>query len=137
MDIQDALEFIEARHWGVLITLRKNGRPQASNIGYGVFDEAIHISVTDSRAKTANLRRDNRASFHVTSDDFWKFVVVDGPAELSRVTTDPDDSAAALLRRVYESISGPHPDWDEYDQAMIDQGRLVISIRPDHAYGQV
>ena len=37
----------------------------------------IRISVTDGRAKTANLRRDPRASLHVTRDDFYAYAVIE------------------------------------------------------------
>lgn len=137
MDLERALDFASGRSRGVLITLKGDGRPQASNIGYAVWEGAAHISVTDDRAKTANLRRDPRASLHVTSDDFWKWVVLEGEARLSPVTTDPDDEAAALLRRVYETIAGPHPDWAEFDQAMIAENRLVVSVAVERAYGQL
>lgn len=131
-----ALRFLRDHSRGVLTTLKRNGRPQLSNIMYGVFDGKAHISVTDSRAKTRNLRRDPRASLHVTDDQFGRYLVVEGTAELTEVTTRPDDDAADLLVRTYRSIAGEHPDWDEYRQAMIDQGRLVISLGIDHAYGQ-
>lgn len=137
MELARALEFVTAHRNGVLLVVRKDGRPHASNIIYGTWDDTVHISVTADRAKTRNLERDPRAALHVTSDDFWEWVVVEGTASLSPVTTDPGDDTAARLRELYESISGPHPDWDEYDQAMIDQRRLVVSIPLDHAYGQL
>lgn len=136
MEIDNALEYAAARNKGVLATHKRDGRPQLSNIVYAVADGEIRISVTDGRAKTANLRRDPRASLHVTSDDFWSYVVIDGDVELTDVTTSPDDAAAELLRSTYRAISGEHPDWDEFDQAMIDQRRCVIRLRPAHAYGQ-
>lgn len=137
MTIADAaLRFLDAHSRGVLTTIKRDGRPQLSNIMYGVFDGKAHISVTDTRAKTRNLRRDPRAALHVTDDQFGRYVVVEGTAELTGVTTRPDDAAADLLVRTYRAIAGEHPDWDEYRQAMIDQERLVISLGIEHAYGQ-
>lgn len=130
------LEFLTAHSRGVLTTLKRDGRPQLSNIMYGVFDDQVHVSVTKTRAKTRNLRRDPRASLHVTDDQFGRYVVIDGTATLTPVTTAPDDQAAEMLVRTYRSIAGDHPDWDEFREAMIDQGRLVISVGIDHAYGQ-
>ena len=95
------------------------------------------MSVTDTRAKTRNLRRDPRASLYVPGDDFWTFVVLDGEADLSPVATDPGDPVADELVTVYRAISGEHPDWDEYRQAMVDDRRLVLRLRPDHAYGSL
>src|SRR5690606_32774332 len=122
---------------GVLLTLKADGRPQASNIMYGLDGEVLRVSVTDDRAKTANLRRDPRASLHVTSDDFWQYVVLEGDAELSPVAAEPGDATCRELRSVYRSIQGEHDDWDDYDAAMVRDRRLVVRLRPSHAYGLV
>lgn len=137
MDVDTALSFAADRHKGALLTIKPDGRPHASNILYATFDGAAHVSVTDDRAKTANLRRDARVGLYVSADDFWNWVVLEGTARLSDVTTEPDDDTAALLRRVYETISGPHPDWDEFNQAMITDRRLVVSVEVGNAYGQL
>ncbi len=135
MEIDTALEFAAATKKGVLATHKRDGRPQLSNVVFAVADGEVRISVTDGRAKTANLRRDPRASLHVTSADFWSYVVIDADVELTDVMTDPGDEAAELLRSTYRAVSGEHPDWDEFDQAMIDDRRLVVRLRPNHAYG--
>ncbi len=139
MDLDAALDFVRARSKGVLLTIRENGRPQASNIMYGVGDDDVaRISVTDSRAKTANLQRDPRASLHVTTDDFWQYVVLEADAELTPLTTSPGDDTGMELRELYRTIRGEdHPDWDEYDEAMVDQRRLVLRLHPTRAYGQI
>lgn len=138
MDLDRALQFLSDHAKGVLLTIRSNGRPQASNIVYAVDDEGVvRISVTDDRAKTANLRRDPRASLHVASDDFWQYVVVEADADLTPVTTEPGDLASHDLRQLYRAVSGEHDDWDDYDRAMIEQRRLVVRLHPTRAYGMV
>lgn len=138
MDLDRALQFLSDHAKGVLLTIRSNGRPQASNIVYAVDDEGVvRISVTDDRAKTANLRRDPRASLHVASDDFWQYVVLEADADLTPVTTEPGDLASRELRQLYREVSGEHDDWDDYDRAMIDQRRLVVRLHPTRAYGMV
>jgi PPOX class probable F420-dependent enzyme len=138
MELAQAAAFLAERHQGVLVTLRADGRPQASNIAYSFADQVIRVSVTADRAKTKNLRRDPRASLHVTSDDFWQFVVADGDADLSPIAAEPGDATTRALREVYEHVrGGPHPDWDDFDKAMVRDQRLVISIRPTHVYGQL
>ena len=127
-------EFLAAHDRGVLTTIKRDGRPQSSVIVYGLIDGRVHISVTASRAKTHNARRDPRVSMLVTKD-FGAHLIVEGTASLSEVTTDPADDAADLLVATYRSIAGDHPDWDEYRQAMIDQRRLVLSFDIEHAYG--
>lgn len=132
-------ELLGAQRRGVLVTIRKNGWPQLSNVTYGwdAGTQTIRISTTDDRAKTANLRRDPRASFHVTSGDFWSYVVVDGHAALSAVASDPQDAVVEELIDLYRSIAGEHPDWADYRAAMVREGRLVVSIPAEHAYGMV
>ena len=81
MELADALSFVRERHQGVVTTIRSSGRPQLSNIVYALGDDDVaRISVTDSRAKTKNLRRDPRASQYVVGDDFWSYVVLDATA---------------------------------------------------------
>lgn len=146
MDLHDALDFVRRRHQGVLVTRRRDGRPQLSNIVYALGggmngssngDGLVRISTTASRAKARNLLRDPAASLYVAGDTFWSFVVVDGTAELSAVTTAPNDAVADELVELYRAASGQeHPDWDEFRAAMVTEGRLVVLLRPAHAYGQ-
>lgn len=137
MELQRALTFAADHSKGVLLTIKESGLPHASNILYATFDGAVHVSVTDDRVKTENVRRDPRAALHVSSEDFWSWVVLEGDVHLSPATSHPEDEAAALLRRVYETIAGPHPDWDDYNRAMISERRLVLTLAPFRAYGQV
>ena len=137
MELTAGLDFVRGREHGVLGTIAADGRPQISNIIYRV-DEAdvIRISVTDSRAKTRNLRRDPRASLYVVGDNFWRWVVLEADAELSPVASSPDDATVDELVALYRSIRGEeHPDWDEYRRAMCEEGRLVVRLRPTRAYG--
>jgi PPOX class probable F420-dependent enzyme len=138
MDLTEALAFIRDRSQGVLATIRANGRPQLSNIMYvpGGGDTLL-ISMTDSRAKTRNLRRDPRASLYVLGDSFYQYVVLEAAAELTPVTTDPDDEVADLLVDYYRKGSGEHPDWAEYRAAMVTDGRLILRLVPERAYGLV
>ena len=137
MDLDAALEFASARHQGVLTTIRSNGRPQLSNIVYAVDGTGARISVTDDRAKTRNLRRDPRASLYVVGDDFWSYVVVEAAATLTPVATSPDDPTVEELVELYRTLQGEHPDWDEYRRSMVEQGRLVVHLTPERAYGMV
>ena len=132
-------ELVAGQRQGVLVTLRKDGRPQLSNVNYAWYPEeqTIRVSTTDDRAKTGNMRRDPRVSFHVTSGDFWSYVVVDGHAELSAVARDPHDAAVEELVDLYRAVQGDHPDWDDYRAAMVRDRRLVVRLRAERAYGIV
>jgi PPOX class probable F420-dependent enzyme len=131
------LSLLASGDLGVLATIKGDGRPQLSNVNY-TFDQAtqvIRISVTDNRAKVRNLRRDRRASFHVSSDDGWSFVVAEGLGELSPVATDEQDATVEELIEVFRAIAGEHPDWQEYRAAMVADERLVLRIPVERVYG--
>jgi len=138
MDLISAMPFVRGHRNGILITLKGNGRPQSSNIVYAVGEDGrIRISMTAGRAKARNAVRDPRVSLHVNRDDFWAYVVVEGTAEFTPVTTDPHDSTADALVDLYRSLAGEHDDWDDYRAAMVKDGRLVMTIRVDDAYGML
>ena len=136
----DALDDVLAENnLGVLATIKRDGRPQLSDITY-VFDRdarTIRVSITDSRAKTKNIRRDPRVSLHVRPQG-WGYAVAEGTARLSEVTTAPDDAAADALVQLYRDARGEeHPDWDEYRAAMVEQGRVVLTIDVERVYGAI
>ena len=136
MDLDFALAQAATQRLGVLTTLRRDGRPQLSTIAHAVgTDGVIRISVTDGRAKTANLRRDPRASLYVGRPDGSSYLVVDGTATLSDVARAVDDAAVEELVAQYRTVQGEHPDWDEYRAAMVADRRLVVRLAPERAYG--
>lgn len=137
MQLDRAMDFLAERDRGVLVTLKRDGRPQASNILFAASDRTARISVTADRAKTRNVQRDPRVSLHATTDDFWSWVVVEGTASLSPVADEDDPASLPALRRLYGDISGEHPDWDDYDRAMVAERRQVLTIAVTHAYGQL
>ncbi|WP_042391838.1 PPOX class F420-dependent oxidoreductase [Streptacidiphilus carbonis] len=136
---QSLLQLLADTDGGVLVTLKRDGRPQISNVTHHFDAEQrlIRVSLTDDRAKTRNLRRDPRASYHVTSTDRWSWTVAEGTAELTPVAADPHDAAVEELIDLYRSVRGEdHPDWDDYRRAMVADGRLVLKLHVDHVYGQ-
>ena len=126
---RDALiEFLRPRHKVVLMTTRSDGRPQSSPVSCGVDGEGrLVISTYPERAKVANIRRDPRVSACVLSDD-WNgpWVQVDGTAEVLDLP-----EALEPLVEYFRSISGEHPDWDEYREAMVKQGKSLIRVTID------
>ena len=122
---------------GVLATLKRDGRPQLSNITY-YFDArntTVKVSVTEPRAKTRNLRRDPRASLLVSSDDGWSYAVADGTATLTPPAASPNDDTVEALIALYRNIAGEHPDWDDYRRSMVTDRRVVLTLPIAHVYG--
>ena len=131
------LALIAGNSLGVLATLKRDGRPQLSNVSYHFDARALNISVsiTEPRAKTRNLRRDPRAALHVSSDDGWAYAVAEGDAVLTPPAADTGDDTVEALIALYRAIAGEHPDWDEYRQAMVDDRRVVMTLPIAHVYG--
>lgn len=132
------LKLVAESRGGVLVTLKRDGRPQLSNVMHAYYpdERTIRVSTTDDRAKTRNVHRDPRASYHVTSADRWAWTVVEGTAELSPVATDPYDATVEELITYYRDAHGEHPDWDDFRRAMVEEKRLVLRLRIERAYGQ-
>jgi len=122
-------------HNGVLVTLKRDGRPQLSNISFAVDGDLARISITEGRAKTKNLRRDPRASLYVTAPNFWSYAVAEGTAELTPVASARDDEVVEELIDLYRAVNGEHPDWDDYRRAMVDDQRLVLKLHIARYYG--
>ncbi len=132
------LALLTTRNIGTLITIKRDGRPQSSNVNYEYDADAsrIRVSITDGRAKTINVRRDPRASLHVSSADGWSYAVVEGDVTLSDVATELDDAVVEELIDVYRNVRGEdHPDWDDYRRAMVADHRLVLRLAITHVYG--
>jgi PPOX class probable F420-dependent enzyme len=124
---------------GSLITLKRDGRPQASVVIH-VWDparRAVLISVTDDRAKTRNLRRDPRASYQVVAPDLTAWAVGEGFAELTPPAADPHDDTVEALVDLYRRLAGEHPDWPEYRAAMVADRRVVLTLPFERVYGAV
>jgi PPOX class probable F420-dependent enzyme len=125
VDRDALLEFLRPRHHAVLLTRRRAGGPQLSPVTCGVDAEGrVVISTYPQRAKVTNARRDPSVSLCVLSED-WNgpWVQVDGRAEV----LDLPDALEPLVE-YYRSISGEHPDWDEYRAAMSRQGKSLLRV---------
>jgi PPOX class probable F420-dependent enzyme len=123
MNEYEARDFIARQHAAVLATIKRDGRPQLSNVSYTVDDDGrIKISTSRTRAKIHNLRRDPRATLSIQGDNWHQYLVVEGTAQVQDQNPIPD------LRRIYEKIRGPHPNWDEFDEAMRREKRVVLAV---------
>ena len=124
---------------GSLLTLKRDGRPQASVVihAWNAPARSIRVSLTEDRAKTRNLRRDPRASYQVVSPDLAAWAVGEGFAELTPPAADPDDATVEALVDLYRTLVGEHPDWAEYRAAMVADRRVVLTLAFEHVYGGI
>ncbi|MFI2476329.1 PPOX class F420-dependent oxidoreductase [Nocardia xishanensis] len=138
MELSEAIDFARSARRSVLTTIRRNGRPQLSNVLHVVGDDdIIRISITADRAKYHNLRRDPWAALHVTRDDFFAYAVLEGTVELTPVAADPDDPTVEELVAYYRAASGEHPDWSDYRRSMVEEHRVLARFMPNNAYGML
>ena len=126
-----------ATQLATLATLRRDGRPQLSQVSYAYDQDAglLRFSTTAGRAKTHNLRRDPRATVLVAGPDRWSYAVADVRAQLLPEAARPGDASLAELVDIYRAISGEHPDWDDYARAMIADRRLPVHLHIERVYG--
>lgn len=131
------LALLASLHLGVLITLKRDGRPQSSNINYA-YDAAaarVSISTTAQTVKVANLRRDSRANLHVMTPDGWNWMVAEATAVMSPVAQERYDATVEELITLFRAVQGEHPDWDDYRRAMVEDQRLVVRLELERTYG--
>lgn len=132
------LDLAAGQNRAVLATVKRDGRPQLSNVLYDWDPDTriARISVTADRAKTRNAARDTRVSLHISAPDFWSYVVIEGAASLSDVAADPHDDATNELVDVFRRATGQeHEDWDEFRRAMVADRRQVLRVHTTHFYG--
>jgi PPOX class probable F420-dependent enzyme len=138
MEISDGVKALEANNQSVLVTLKRDGKPQLSNVLHAVEDGRAKISITSSRAKYHNLVRTPWAALHVNGANFWSYAVVECSAELSPVVTDPHDATADAMVEHYKLVAAKeHSDWEEYRASLVSEGRLLLTLTPTHAYGMI
>jgi PPOX class probable F420-dependent enzyme len=123
---------------GVLATIKSNGLPQLSPVTpfYDRDADVIYVSMTEGRAKTANLRRDPRAALEVTSSDGWAWATAEGSVSLTGPGTDPNGPEVEALVEYYRKAAGEHPDWDEYRSVMVSDRRVLMALAVERVYGE-
>ena len=130
MEISEALEVVRTQSNAVLATSRRDGRPAMTPVNVAVEEDGtLIISSRETAMKVKNLRRDPRAWLCVLPDGFYgRWVQVEGT-----VTIEALPGAMEGLVRYYRTLSGEHPDWDDYRAAMVRDQRVLIRIAPTAA----
>ena len=123
---------------GVLATIKASGIPQLSPVTpfYDRDAGTISVSMTEGRAKTANLRRDPRAALEVTTADGWSWATAEGPVTLTGPGDDPYGPEVETLVAYYRAAAGEHPDWDDYRATMVADRRVLMVMTVERVYGE-
>jgi PPOX class probable F420-dependent enzyme len=136
MELDQAMDAARATQQSVLTTLRKDRKPQLSNVLHYVRDDGlIIVSTTADRAKYHNLRREPWAALKVDGESFWSYAVIEARASFSDVAAEPHDAAVEELVAYFRATGGEHSDWDDYRRAMVAEQRVVVRLTPVRAYG--
>jgi PPOX class probable F420-dependent enzyme len=125
VDRDQVIEFVRVNHRAVLATSRSDGGVQLSPVAAAVdAGGKVIVSSRETAMKTLNLRRRPTAWLCVFTEGFYgAWVQAEGPVE---VISLPD--AMDGLVEYYRSVSGEHPDWDDYRRAMRDEQRVLLQM---------
>jgi PPOX class probable F420-dependent enzyme len=139
MDFEEGRPFMESNHQGVITTLQRNGASQVSIVVCGAYQgTAAFVSVRGNSAKVRNLRRNPHCTVLTVTPDWRNYVAVQGEATLYDAGNTAAEELRVLMREVYRACGDKdHPDWEEYDQAMVRQEAVVVLVKPEHVYGRV
>ena len=136
LTLAEALDFASGVQLGTIITLRRDGRPQSSDVHHAVVDGTIVFSVRPDRAKVVNIERDARVVYHVSHDG--SYLSFDGTAVVSPIATETDGPAMDTLIGAFRAVAKrEHPDWDEFREAMVRERRRVITVTPTSVVGLI
>ena len=139
MEFEDVKPFLENHHRGVIGTRRANGATHSSIVVCGAYrDQAVFVSVRGSSAKVRNLRRDPHCTVLAVTDDWRSYAVIEGTSQLFDARNTDAEELRVMLREAYQACGdADHPDWEEYDEAMVRQDAVVVLVRPERVYGLI
>lgn len=139
MEFEDVRPFMEQNHRGVITTYQSNGAMHTSIVVSGAYQgNAAFVIVYGKSVKTRNLRRDPRCTVMNVDNDWRNHAVVEGQAQLLDYHNTDAEELRVLLREVFRACGDKdHPDWEEYDQAMVQQDAVTVFVRPERVYGML
>ena len=137
MNFEDVRPFMETHHRGVISTRRSDGATHSSIVVCGAYEgNAAFVSVYPRSQKIRNLRRDPHCTVLAVREDWREWVSVEGEATLYDYGNMDAEECRVMLRKVYMECSDTeHPDWDEYDRAMVEQEAVIVLVEPKRVYG--
>ena len=139
MEFEDVRSHFENNHRGVITTFQGNGAAQSSIVVCGAYQgNAAFVIVRGRSAKTRNLRKDARCTVTSVADNWRTCAIVEGQATLMDYHNTDAEKMRVELREVFRACGDKdHPDWEEYDQAMVKQDAVIVLVKPDRVYGKM
>ncbi len=139
MEFEDVRSHFENNHRGVITTFQANGAAQSSIVVCGAYQgNAAFVIVKGRSAKTRNLRKDARCTVMSVADNWRTCAIVEGHATLMDYHNTDAEKMRVELREVFRACGDKdHPDWEEYDKAMVKQDAVIVLVKPDRVYGKM
>jgi PPOX class probable F420-dependent enzyme len=139
MEFEEIRPFMESNHQGVINTYQRNGAIHVSIVVCGAIQgNAVFVAVRGNSRKVHNLRRNPHCTVLSVTPDWRNYAAVEGQAQLKDARNTDAEELRVLLREVYRACGDKdHPDWEEYDQAMVDQDAVIVFVPPERVYGRV
>jgi len=139
MEFEDVRSHFESNHRGVITTFQVNGAGHSSIVVCGAYqDNAAFVIVKGSSAKARNLRKDARCTVMSVADNWRTCAIVEGHATLMDYRNTDPEKMRVELREVFRACGDKdHPDWEEYDQAMVKQDAVIVLVKPERVYGKM
>jgi len=139
MEFSEIQPFLETQHRGVVQTLQRNGAVQCSIVVCGHHQGNLaFVSVRGRSAKVRNLRRNPQCTVLAVDSNWRTYVVVEGQATLlDRRNTDHEELRVKLRELFRACGDRDHPNWEEYDRAMVEQDAVGVLVRPERVYGKL
>jgi PPOX class probable F420-dependent enzyme len=130
VDTAAALDFLRANHRAVMATTKSDGSTQMSPITVGVdAEDRVVVSTRETAWKVRHLRALPYAAICAFTDGFFgEWLQVEGPVDIVSLP-----EAMEPLVEYYRSISGEHPDWDDYRAAMERDQRVILRMTVERA----
>ena len=137
MKFQEVVPFLATNHRGVISTKKPSGAIHSSIVVCGAYrGNAAFVSVYPKSQKVKNLRRNSECTVLAVADDWRAYVVIEGKATLFDYLNTESEEMRIMLREVYMACSDtPHPNWEEYDEAMVKQEAVIVLVDPRKIYG--
>jgi PPOX class probable F420-dependent enzyme len=137
MEFAEAVPFLESEHSAVVTTIGRSGGAQATIVRAGPYEGGMAFVIRGDTAKRRNLARNANCTVLTVQPDWRKFATVEGQAELRGPDNTDAEELRLLLRAAFVAAGGSHSDWDEYDRVMLNEGRVVVLVKPERVYGRV
>ena len=139
MEFEDVRSHFESNHRGVITTFQVNGAGHSSIVACGAYQgNAAFGIVKGSSAKARNLRKDARCTVMSVADNWRTCAIVEGQATLMDYRNTDPEKMRVELREVFRACGDKdHPDWEEYDQAMVKQDAVIVLVKPERVYGKM